>query len=192
MTNPDRRGPAPAGERIPREGGLRHGVPQYEAIKDLASHFGKLDPRNYPGQGRGFTGSVAAIYQKLRSLRAARDLDDMRATANVKGKVAELHARVSRDADALHNAADRLRFRLLLDPKDLPALSKELSQAIEPFYVLQRTDWTELDFALEILGDDQKAQLKDEVNELLFLWVATIDNSLSTAAREAADPGGRP
>ena len=54
--------------------------------------------------------------------------------------------------------------------------------------MLQRTDWTELDFALESWARSRGRRLQDEVNELLFLWVATIDYSLSTAAREAADP----
>ncbi len=154
----------------------------------LADHFDKRDPRRYHPQERGFTHSLRTIVEKLRKLQTPLDLDELKSQSRDKGAVAERHASVRAAADSLHRAAEHLRFRLLLDREDLPDLSLEVQEALKSFFVLERSDWMALDYGFLMLGQDQRARLKDEVNELLFLWVAALEKSLPSDGREPRDP----
>ena len=156
--------------------------------KDLADRFGNLDPRNYSSKGPGLTGTVREIVHRLRRLRAVRDLDEMKALARDKAELAGRHARVRADADRLYSDGDLLRFRLLLEPDDFPAISTKMQEALLPFFVLKSSDWTNLEHVLGMLDRPQRDRLKDEVNELMFLWVASLDESLS---RLEVDPDDR-
>src|SRR5262249_36120295 len=162
--------------------------PQFDEFNDLAAHFDRLDPLHYQPSGRGFMGSLRAIIERLRGLRDVPDIDELKARARDKGELAARHARVRRDADVLHDAADRLRFRLLLEPEDLPDLSLELRQVLHPFYVLENADWATLAHTSGMLDPDQQVQVKDDVNELLFLWTAALDRSPSLAGLDSGDP----
>jgi serine/threonine protein kinase/lipoprotein NlpI len=152
----------------------------FDAITDLADHFDKLDPRKYPPQGQSYLGTARMIVERLQGLSDVRDLHEMKALARNKGELAGRFAEVYGNADALHRAADRLRFDLLLQLKDLPSIWRELRQALEPFYVLTSPDdWTKLDFRFGMLDRVRGGQLKTEVDELLFLWVKAVVEQLS-------------
>ncbi len=124
-------------------------------------------------------------------MRSPPDLDDLKALARSKGFLAERHASVRADADALHCAAEHLRFRLLLDHGDLPTVSLEVQQALKPFYVLEHKPWTELPYLFGLLDGNEQARLEEDVNELMFLWVAAIEDSLAIAGRGTNGPAGR-
>ena len=46
--------------------------------------------------------------------------------------------------------------------------------------MLKNEDWTKLDHTLALLDQDRRQRLLIEVNELLFLWVAKIDELLDS------------
>jgi serine/threonine protein kinase/predicted Zn-dependent protease len=161
---------------------------QFDEFNKLADHFDRLDPLHYQASGRGFMGTLPAILEKLRGLREVPDIDELKARARDKGELAARHARVRRYADDLRHEADRLRFRLLLDPEDLPDLSRELRRVLHPFYVLENADWATLEHTIGMLDPDQQVQVKDDVNELLFLWAAALDRSPSLAGVDSGDP----
>jgi tetratricopeptide (TPR) repeat protein len=151
----------------------------FDTSTALADQFDRLDPRKYPSQGRSLLGTARTIVERLRGLSEVRDLDEMRAFARDKGKLAGRFAQVYGNADALRQAADRLRFDLLLQLKDLPTIWREMQRALEPFYVLKSADWTRLEFPFGMLDRDRARQLRDEVDELLFLWVKAVAERLS-------------
>src|SRR5262249_5776411 len=148
----------------------------FETVTDLADRLDRLDPRRFPSKGRGVMQTAPTIVERLRGLSDVRDLDDMRALARDKGGLAARYAQVHVNAHALHAAADRLRFELLLRLKDLPTIWRELRQALEPFYVLtsRDPDWTRLAYAFGMLDEPERRRLKDEVDGLLFLGVKAV------------------
>ena len=163
---------------------------QFDAITNLAAHFDKIDPLHHPPGGRGFTGNARAILDKLRGLREAPDIDETKTKARYKRDVADRYAQAYADADAFMRAADRLRFRLLFDNdhKELPTTSVELQEALRPFFVLKSPDWTRLEHTFGLLDEKRGNQLKDEVNELLFMWIKALDDSLTDAVPATEDP----
>src|SRR5262249_12937832 len=86
----------------------------FGTVTALDERLDKLDPLRYPSQGRGVMQTARTIVERLRGLSDVRDLDDMRALARDKGGLAARYAEVYSNARALHAAADRLRFELLL------------------------------------------------------------------------------
>ena len=123
--------------------------------------------------------TARTILERLQGLGDVRDLDEMKAKARDKGGVAERYAQVHSNADALHKAADHLRFDLLLRLKDLPTIWREMQAALEPFYVLASPDWTKLEYRFGMLDPSRGRQLRDEVDELMFLWVNAVVQRLS-------------
>ncbi len=155
---------------------------EFASAEELAEHFGRLDPTNLqPRTPRDSFETMRAIFRKLGSLRPAQDFKELKAEARLKGKAAELHARAEADAAALHIAADKLRFRLLLERERLPEITREIRQALAPFYVLEQADWTELDHGLLLLKPADQQRLRDEVNALMFVWVAAYAMDRDTA-----------
>src|SRR5262249_40409585 len=132
----------------------------FDEFTELAAHFDKLDRLYYRPHERGLTRSLRAIVEKLRKLRSAADLDDLKAQARDKGFLATRHADVRAEAERLHRAAEHMRFRLLLNEEDLPALSLEVQQALKRFYVLEQENWTELTYLFGMLDPKQQAQLE--------------------------------
>ncbi|MHB1562245.1 MAG: serine/threonine-protein kinase, partial [Isosphaeraceae bacterium] len=124
---------------------------QYESAQDLARHFGRMDPRNSsPSESLAM---VPQIVRKLGSLRPTRDFNELRSEAIVKGTAAARHAEAEADAAKLHAAADRLRFRLLLELGGFPETSKEIRDALGLFFVLEQPDWTKLLHKYGLLKD---------------------------------------
>ena len=81
-------------------------------------------------------------------------------------------------ADELFRAADHLRFRLLLDEgSELTQATVDLQKVLAPFFVLENSNWTELPHTMPLLDANRRVRLINDVNELLFLWMAAIDES---------------
>ena len=116
----------------------------FDTSTDLADHFDRLDLRKYPSQGRSLLGIARTIVERLRGLSDVRDLDEMKAFARDKGELAGRYAEVYANADALRVAADRLRFDLLLQLKELP---DDLARAAAGARALLRPEIGRLDAA---------------------------------------------
>ena len=128
--------------------------------------------------------------EKIEARAKADDLDvpdraeEIEAHANEKIKLAERNEKTRNDADALLAAANSLRFRLHLgEGNELVSVFQDLQQALEPFYVLKNDDWTKLEHTWALLDQDRRQRLLIEVNELLFLWVASIDELLDSRSQ---------
>ena len=92
--------------------------------------------------------------------------------------------RKQKEADALFEAADRLRFQLLLDEgSDLTQATTELQVVLAPFFVLENEDWTKLEHMMILLHADRRKRIVNDVSELLFLWMAAIDESAADSPR---------
>lgn len=155
---------------------------QFKSAEELALHFGRLDLLNYPSSTpRDSLPTLHAIFRKLGNLRLTRDFNELEHKATVKGSAAARHAEAEANAVALHRAADGLRFRLLLERDRLPEISREIREALKPFYVLQRADWTRLTHVFGLLKEPDQERLKDEVNALMFVWVAALALDRDTA-----------
>jgi serine/threonine protein kinase/Tfp pilus assembly protein PilF len=138
--------------------------------------------KNPSDAGRNLT----RLYKKFRELNAGVDLADIQQDARQMSDLAARYAQVRHDADELFQAADDLRFRLLQsDGDELIQAVRDLKKVLEPFYVLSNPNWTKLEFIVEKLDDNLRSRLIDEVNELLFLWVAAIDELLGKGHKNA-------
>ena len=165
---------------------------QFDATIDLIEHFDKLDLRKYPSKWRSLPTTMMSLADKLRDLHFGPDLEEMRSRARVKKKLAQRYAETRGNADALFLAAERLRFRLLLGRGDtLIDASNEIPKVLEPFRVLGSEDWTTLDHILDLLDPPRLERLRIQVNELLFLWITIIDESLSLSSDGAATDEAR-
>jgi len=123
--------------------------------------------------------NLTRLFKKFRQLNAGVDLADIKQEAMEMAALAAKYAQVRHDADELFQAADGLRFRLLLSEGDgLVQAIGDLKTVFEPFFVLENPNWTKLDFIVDKLDDDLRNRLINDVNELLFLWVAAIDELL--------------
>ena len=121
----------------------------------------------------GLPTTIRSVADKLRDLNFGPNLDEIQARAREKRKLAERFAQIRGDADALFQTAERLRFRLLLNRSPVDRGRGRAPEALAPFYVLTSHDWTKLDHILELLDAPRLERLRIEVNELLFLWIAT-------------------
>jgi tetratricopeptide (TPR) repeat protein len=167
---------------------------QFEATVDLVNHFAKPDLRTYLTRWRNFPAFVKTVQHKLKELYLEVDLEELKDLARAKSKLADRIDQTRNAADAYFAAAERLRFRLLLGKgSELDDASRDLQAAFQPFYVLKAHDWTKLDHIQNLLDDATRERLRLEVNELLFLWMATLDESLSAAgdSHDAAVPKAR-
>ncbi len=101
-------------------------------------------------------------------------LEELRQQARFRYLIAERTEKVQADADAVHLAADSLRFRLFGFGGDLETSSNELAKILEPFHVLDADDWRKRpDFSF--LDTTRQKRLAREVDELLFLWAVALD-----------------
>jgi len=151
----------------------------FDATTDLADRL-DLSPWGYLAKLRSFRHLGSQLTDKLQELPSGADLEEIKAKAQEKSQLAERIGHVRSHADALFQAADGLRFRLLLgEGRELTRASRDLQAVLAPFYVLESADWTRLDHTLTLLDGARRDRLLVEVNELLFLWMAAIDESLA-------------
>jgi len=154
----------------------------FDAADELAGSL-ELSPGGYLARLRDLPSIVSQLRDKWQQLQTGPDLDEIKANAQVKSRLAERIGRIRNDADALFRAADGLRFRLLLGERDeLILASQDLQKHLAPFFVLANPDWTKLEHTLTLLDDSRRDRLLVEANELLFLWMAAIDESVGVVA----------
>ena len=153
----------------------------YDAAIQVADRYSQ-NPWGHLLRMRSFHELGDLLDGKRSLLEWPASLDEIKALAQEKSQLAKRHERMRVEADDLFDAADSLRFRLLLgEGKELVQVFGDLQKTLAPFFVLQREDWTKLNPNLSVLDKNRRERLKSEVNELLFLWIAEIDESLESA-----------
>jgi serine/threonine protein kinase/Tfp pilus assembly protein PilF len=151
----------------------------FDAAERLAN---RLQPSlwGYVEKLRDFRSLGSKLTGSLRRLPSEHDIEELKVLALEKSQLAERIGRVRNHADALDQAADSLRFRFLLgEGSELTRASRELQELLEPFFVLENSDWINLNHTLTLLKPERRDRLPVEVNELLFLWMAAIESSLA-------------
>jgi serine/threonine protein kinase/predicted Zn-dependent protease len=156
----------------------------FDAAADLADRYsqnswGALTKLN------NFRELGTILSDKFKKIESPRNLDEIKARALAKSQLADRIDKTRSDADALFEAADGadgLLFRLHLgEGRELVRTFEDLQKALAPFYVLKSEDWTKLGHTLPLLDHDRRERLLIVVNELLFLWMAQIDERLETS-----------
>ena len=93
------------------------------------------------------------VTSKLKIFELPKNLDDIKARAREKSKLADRIDKTRSDADALFETADELRFRLHLGQgSELSRAFEDLQKALVPFFVLKNDDWTKLTHTLPLLN----------------------------------------
>jgi len=152
----------------------------FDATKNRANRL-ELSPWGYLAKLRNFRNFGSQLTEKFRELPSEFDLEQYKGWAEAKSNLAERSRFARNQADAVDHAADGLRFRLLLGKgKELTQASEDLQGVLAPFYVLENSDWTKLPDPFGLLDEKRQNLLLVEVNELLFLWMAAIDESLAS------------
>lgn len=149
---------------------------QQERLEEAAARFevarlmlsgGKANPSQKP-----------RLEDQMRvSVRLAGDPDDLRALVRDQSWLTREKLLVRRQADTLRTRSEELRLRLLgfLGPVGDP--SHEVAQALAPFSVLTARTWPVGD-QMALLNPARRDQLRDDVEDLLFLWVIALDRRL--------------
>ena len=150
----------------------------YAAAAQLAERYSQNAWRHVT-RLKNFSELVNLLKVKRIALEWPRSLEEIKALAWEKSNLAERHEQTRIEADALFETAESLRFRLLLgEEEELVKVFEDLQRALAPFFVLKNEDWTKRNPTLSMLDKSRQDRLLIEVNELLFLWIAEIDDSL--------------
>ncbi|MBV8488263.1 MAG: tetratricopeptide repeat protein, partial [Planctomycetaceae bacterium] len=180
-----------------------------EAIKDGKFEQAQIWLTNAAGRAHGSDRSImrnllkldtmwgfgSKLRDKLKRLWTFPTLDELEETIRVKADTCSRVLAVRQKAKLLLDASESLRFRLIGQGEDIPGAIEQLKTLLEPFYVLNsKKELKELEHRWGLLDDQQRAALKHEVDELLFLWMVEVLNSLrkegetGKAAPIAKDP----
>ncbi len=136
-----------------------------------------------------FWGFGGKLRRKLEQLRLNPSLEDLEEDIRIKAEMSRNIVFVRDQADHLHKESEGLRFRLIGLGEDLPGAIEDLKELLAPFHVLtSRDDWTKLDYIWDLLDEPRQRQLRREVNELLFLWLVQVENSVHRLDQTAATP----
>ncbi|MFI5458840.1 MAG: protein kinase [Isosphaerales bacterium] len=163
----------------------------FDATKDRANRL-ELSPWAYLAKLRNFRHFGSQLTERFQELPSQHDLEEYKGWAEAKSNLAERSGSARNQADAVEQAADGLRFRLLLGVgSELTRASRDLQNVLAPFYVLENSDWTKLAHPFGLLDKKRQNLLLAEVNELLFLWMAAIDESLASNPDAAEQPRER-
>jgi serine/threonine protein kinase/tetratricopeptide (TPR) repeat protein len=150
---------------------------RFDAAANLAERSA-LTPWSYLVKLRDFRGIGGQLRSKFEDFKAAESPENLKALALEKSMLAERTRTVHQKAEDLFRAADHLRFQLLLDEgSELTQATLDLQKVLAPFFVLENSNWIELPHTIGLLDTDGRGRLLSEVNELLFLWMAAIDES---------------
>ena len=150
---------------------------RFDAAANLAEQSA-LTPWSYLVKLKDFRQIGGQLRSKFEDFKAAETPENLKALALEKSMLAERTGIVHQKADDLFRAADHLRFQLLLDEgSELTQATLDLQKVLAPFFVLENPKWNELPHTMLLLDPDRQARLLNDVNELLFLWMATIDES---------------
>ncbi len=155
---------------------------------DLAEKS-KQTPWSYLTRLEGIGQVTKQLKSKIEDLSTRDTPESLGARALEKSLLASRAARMQKQADELFLAADDLRFQLLLDEgAELNQATTDLQRVLAPFFVLESEDWTKLGHTMNLLDDARRVRLVNDVNELLFLCMATIDESAWNGAHSSGGP----
>ena len=101
-------------------------------------------------------------------------LEELRQQARTRQLLAERTDDYRRVADELPNRTNSLRFRLMGFGGDLSAISTEMEDVLQPFFVFEPGDWLRRPDIKSFLDDGRRVRMVREVNELLFLWAVAL------------------
>ncbi len=161
----------------------------FDTAKNLASRS-KQTPWSYLAGLQDFRQVTGRLKSKIEEPKPAYTSEDLQGLAKEKSKVAERTGQWQQRADDLFKAADDLRFQLLLDEgSELTKATIELQEVLGQFFVLENPDWTKIDHMMTLLDDNRRERIVSDVNELLFLWMAAIDESAGDSPPVSAKPG---
>jgi serine/threonine protein kinase/Flp pilus assembly protein TadD len=147
-------------------------------------------PWSYLSGMKGISQIGGQLKTKIADLKEELRPEELITQAGAKAQVAERKENKRREADELFEAADHLRFQLLLDEgSELTQATVELQRVLKPFFVLENPDWTKLEHMMALLDDDRRGRIVNDVNELLFLWMARIDESAGDSVQLSAKSG---
>ncbi len=168
-------------------------------FSDAKTHFddaaefaarSNVTPWSYLSRVEGIGQITTQLKSKIEDLSTLDTPESLGARAAEKSQLAERAGQMQKQADALFQAADDLRFQLLLDEgAELNEATVELQRVLGPFFVLESDDWTKLGITMNLLDDARRVRIVNDVNELLFLWMATIDESAWNSTSSDGKPG---
>ena len=165
------------GQEALERGDFSAAMARISAADNLATQSA-LTPWSYLARFNGFGHIGGQLRLKLEDFKSVDSPENFHALCREKFKLAERTKQVQEDADLLFRAGDALRFRLLLDEgSELDQATQDLQAVMAPFFVLENPDWTKIIHTLPLLDADRRGRLVNDVNELLFLWMAAIDES---------------
>jgi eukaryotic-like serine/threonine-protein kinase len=157
----------------------------FDDAAELAARS-QLTPWSYLTTLEGIGPITRRLKSKIKDLNTVELPESLAARAHEKSRLAERAGHIQQQADELFLSADDLRFQLLLDEgTELNEATVDLQQVLAPFFVLESDDWTKLGHTMNLLDDARRLRLVNDVNELLFLWMATIDESAWDSARSS-------
>jgi serine/threonine protein kinase/predicted Zn-dependent protease len=140
----------------------------------------------------GFGGKLR---RKLELLWTNPPMEDLEGRIQIKSEIAKLFVTTREQAKQLLDRSEALRFHLIGLGENLPGAVEELKALLQPFYVLEtKKGEVTPEHIWAFLDEDQQAQLRHEVNELLFLWMVGVENKVDEVAklpkrpRPAVDP----
>ena len=185
---------ADAGQDALDRGDFSAAQARFDSTADLVKRSAST-PWSYLARFNDFRHLGGQLRSKFQDFKSVESPENFWAWAVAKSKLAERTGRVHQKADELFRAADHLRFRLLLDEgPELTQATVDLQEVLAPFFVLENPDWTKLTHTMPLLDANRRARLESDVNELLFLWMAAIDESAGDRPqplkREGASPDG--
>jgi eukaryotic-like serine/threonine-protein kinase len=149
----------------------------FDTAKNLAE-ASQLTPWSYLLRAKRLDEIGSQLKSKIEHLSHTVKAQELIGQAQEKYLLAERKERKQKEADALFRAGDVLRFQLLLDEgSELTEATDELQRVLAPFFVIENANWTKIDHMMILLDDKRRARIVNDVNELLFLWMAAIDES---------------
>ncbi len=173
------------GDELMRKREFDKALVQFEA----ALKFAEGPPEGFLGRifdWRNLRDLAERVRVGLAEPDAHSDLERQEETAKEKVRLARRSAAMREHAERIHRESEGLRMRFIGLVEGRSAAVETLLGLLKPFYVLGPQDWTRLDHNLSMLDADERARLRAEVDELMFLWTVGVERAVDPAHPEAA------
>jgi serine/threonine protein kinase/tetratricopeptide (TPR) repeat protein len=139
---------------------------QFELAAHLAENPGRRQADEPDNKANGLRAS----------LRLAQTIPDLRRIATQNLHLVQQKRELRAQADLLGTKAEDLRLRLLGFTETDGDPSDAVRAALQPFYVLESPTWP-LDEQRIRLGPEREARLREDVEDLLFLWALALQEN---------------
>ncbi len=183
------------GKRTLENGQFAEARLHFDTAAQLATRFeqGELNHAMRSGDWREMGRILNRVAALLLQSGETADFSELKERALDQATVAERHDQAQRDARAVLAAADGLRFRLLQGKESEQGQAvARLKSVIYPFRVLELENWSEVDSRefrpVSMLEPALRESLRDQVDELLFLWMTLVDRALADAQSRPDSP----